>query len=189
MAEQWQELAAARMTRFLNSKPRHAKTRSYLATLPKRQRIVVHPLDYPDISRAEAKKAKALQAARDAKRYAQWELRGKPPSPTAPRKDRIRPRSRAHVAQSPLLHRIAEIQGMACSICGDAVLLSGEINHPHLASFDHVVPRAHGGRDDKNRLVAHRECNTRKADRPPTACELLLLEAVNAALAQGDRNP
>lgn len=48
---------------------------------------------------------------------------------------------------------------------------------------DHVLPKSLGGRRDRNILLAHRKCNARKADRPPFACELLYLAAINERLA------
>lgn len=46
-------------------------------------------------------------------------------------------------------------------------------------TFDHVRPKARGGLNEWNFLLACRPCNQRKADRPPHPCELLLLASVN----------
>jgi 5-methylcytosine-specific restriction endonuclease McrA len=169
------ELAAARMTRFLARQPRSAKTRAYLASLPKRGKIVVKPEDYPLVTRSDALADYRLQLIRDAQRYADWERRGKPPSPTvAPRKDRMRPR-RGH---DPHRERLYRAQEGKCGLCG------GEIFDPRGATLDHVIPRALGGRNFENLLLAHKRCNNLKADRPPTSCELETLAAVNERLAK-----
>lgn len=71
MAEEWREICARRMTSFLARKPRHRKTRAYVETLPKRRsKLIVTHDDYPP-SRAEARASAALQAMRDAVRYAE----------------------------------------------------------------------------------------------------------------------
>lgn len=167
---------AIRMTAFLATPPRSRKTRKYLSTMPKRERIVVCPDDYPRISRSDARSCAALQAVRDAQRYSDWERRGKPPSPSAPRKDRLRPgasrgrellRAKLHAAQDGL-----------CGLCGDPICL------PSDGTIDHVVPRALGGGNSRNVLLAHGECNNLKADRSPTAEELTVLAIVNARLTE-----
>jgi hypothetical protein len=172
MPEQWQMIAAARMTRTLASKPRNAKTRAYLETLPKRAPVVVSPSDYPlTVTRAEARLDAMLQALRDA----DWERRGKPPSPSLPaRRDRLRPRCRA--GQNDLRHSLFVAQGGLCSICGAG------IGSPFLGTIEHVTPRALGGGNVGNRLLAHETCNNRKGCSPPTVRELALLETVNALM-------
>jgi 5-methylcytosine-specific restriction endonuclease McrA len=180
------ELAAARMTRFLNSKPRHAKTRAYLATLPKRGYVVVKPEDYPrPITREEARLSAALSEMRDKQRYAAWEARGKPPSPSAPRKDRRRPRAEAAAITLPLRVRLYDAQEGKCGLCGAAI---HEISS---GTLDHVVPRALGGQNVNNLLLAHASCNNWKANRAPTKAELQMLAFVNARLAScdSDGNP
>jgi hypothetical protein len=42
---------------------------------------------------------------------------------------------------------------------------------------DHVYPRSSKNGTERNKLLAHVECNVRKADRMPHPCELLYLEA------------
>jgi 5-methylcytosine-specific restriction endonuclease McrA len=154
------ELAAARMTRL------------------KRKKIVVKPSDYPlFVTRDEARMDYELQKLRDAQRYADWERRGKPPSPSvAPRRDRVRPR-RGHDPHRERLHRAQD--GM-CGLCG------GEIVSPHMGTLDHVIPRALGGRNLNNLLLAHERCNNAKADRVPTSAELETLARVNERLANAD---
>lgn len=173
------ELAAARMSRFLARNPRSAKTRAYLASLPPRKKgVAVSPADYPRPLEPEAGwRERILRELRDAQRYADWEARGKPPSPSLPaktRKDRRRPRV---VGSETLRVRLYEAQDGLCGLCG------GEMG-PHDATIDHVVPRAHGGRNAGNVLLAHSKCNEVKGSRPPRASELALLAKVNARLAQ-----
>lgn len=175
------EQCAARMTAFLAHQPRKGKTRAYIATLPKRPPIVVTTTDYP-ISKAQARE-QDMQAERDAQRYAAWEARGKPPSPTIARKTRLRPKARlGNSASGTLLHRIAEAQAMRCAGCGHALDFDLELNDPMQPSVDHVWPRSAGGKDADNRLAMHRRCNEAKSDRMPNGCERVMLIAVNARL-------
>jgi 5-methylcytosine-specific restriction endonuclease McrA len=178
------ELAAARMTRFLASKPRHPKTRAYLATLPKRKRIVVKPEDYPlPVSRAAARLNVVAQLIRDAQRYADWEARGKPPSPTAPRKDRRRPRAVQLSNQLPMRERLYAAQAGNCGLCGRRMHEASE------GTLDHVVPRSRGGQNAGNLLLAHERCNNAKANRMPTQEEMEILAAVNVLLSDSDTRP
>jgi len=171
------ELAAVRMERFLAKAPRSAKTRKYLATLPKRGKVVVRPEDYPLVTRADARSDYRMQRLRDAQRYAEWGRLAKPPSPTiAPRRDRLRPR-RGH---DPHRERLFRAQGGKCGLCG------GEIFSPRDGTLDHVIPRALGGRNLNNLLLAHERCNNIKADRPPTHIELQTLARVNERLAENN---
>lgn len=171
------ELAAARMTRFLERTPRSKKTRDYLSTLPKRKKIIVSPSDYPLVVREDARQDYALQLIRDAQRYADWERRGKPPSPSLPpkRKDRLRPRKQQQ-GQDPLRERLFRAQQGLCGLCGYRIDLRE-------GTIDHVVPRALGGRNVGNVLLAHLVCNNQKAARLPTFEELRTLAKVNERLA------
>jgi 5-methylcytosine-specific restriction endonuclease McrA len=115
----------------------------------------------------------AKQLARDAERYADWERRGKPPSPSAaPRKDRLRP-SRG---RSNLRARLYQAQDGLCGLC------RGPLDELSPATIDHVVPRVLGGRNAGNVLLAHSACNTIKGGRPPTEKELTTLATVNERL-------
>ena len=133
---------------------------------------------------AEARRRRE-QAERDAQRYAEWEARGKPPSPPQPRKDRMRPKARAAPgADRPMMVRIAAIQGGVCSLCWEPLDFSPDLSPdaPLRPSFEHVIPRSLGGPNVGGRLVAHRVCNSRKGSSLPTGCELVWLLAVNARL-------
>lgn len=83
----------------------------------------------------------------------------------------------------PLLLALWEAQGKCCAVCGMKMTPS-HMTHPTRGwTIEHVYPR---GRyflySDGNQLISHAECNNRKGDRDPTACEILLLHAVNAKL-------
>lgn len=114
------------------------------------------------------KEAKRL--AQDRARYAAWEARGCPPSPPpipSTRKDRTRPRADKH---SMLLRA----QGTLCGIC------CREFDEYSALTLDHVTPRALGGKNSRNLMLAHMSCNSAKGDRPPTREELVRLANVNA---------
>lgn len=181
MPEQWQERCAVRMTGLLARQPRRGKTRAYLAAMPKRPPIVVSPTDFPIVSRAEARLDEVRQIIRDAQRYADWEARGKPPSPTLPRRDRLRPSARR--GRDGIREKLFAAQCGNCGLCGYA------IGDAFRGTIDHVVPRRLGGKNAGNMLLAHERCNNEKADRPPTQSEIDLLAAVNAILAIVDTHP
>jgi 5-methylcytosine-specific restriction endonuclease McrA len=76
------------------------------------------------------------------------------------------------------LHRVLwRAQGRTCALCGQAMRRLWEV------TTEHVVPRSAGGFWGLGNVVAaHPACNTAKADRMPTGCELVWLLAVNARL-------
>jgi 5-methylcytosine-specific restriction endonuclease McrA len=85
--------SALRMTALLNRDPRHRKTRAYLATLPKRRKVVVTADDYPNVELTRApfcvEPLRRALIARDAagEEFARFV-----------RKDRMRPRSKPREA-------------------------------------------------------------------------------------------
>jgi 5-methylcytosine-specific restriction endonuclease McrA len=117
-----------------------------------------------------------------ADKYADWVARGKPPAPSLPSHWvwRHRPQDR------PLMRHLAQEQGDACSLCGEP--LSFDAQGPNEPTFEHVLPRSKGGGNHRNRLVAHRRCNSNKSDRLPTGCEIILLDAVNTRVYLLDPN-
>lgn len=118
----------------------------------------------------------AQQRRRDAERYADWVRRGKPPSPSlSPRRDRLRPR--AQRGSDQLRERLFEAQRGLCGICGALIYAASE------GTIDHVLPRALGGKNAGNVVLAHARCNNAKAARPPTRRELETLALVNERLA------
>lgn len=70
-----------------------------------------------------------------------------------------------------------------CYICSAAMdtALRGRGRNLLAWTIDHVFPRAAGGKQLANLLLAHRSCNERKADRWPFPCEVIYLAAVYAA--------
>ncbi|WP_310530703.1 HNH endonuclease signature motif containing protein [Novosphingobium sp.] len=64
-------------------------------------------------------------------------------------------------------------QANRCALCGERL---GSTK----PTFEHVQPRARGGRSHRNIVLTHENCNQRRADAPPTGCLLIMLEVVNA---------
>ena len=72
---------------------------------------------------------------------------------------------RAHVPHRTTIRfgraNVFRRDGFACQYCS-------EVLHPRELTFDHVVPRARGGRTDwENIVTCCRVCNDRKRDRTP----------------------
>lgn len=65
---------------------------------------------------------------------------------------------------------------------GRCYLCEGLFDERRLPTEDHVRPRARGGGNARNILMACPPCNQEKADRKPTARELAVLAHVNAIL-------
>lgn len=105
-----------------------------------------------------------------AEKYDDWVARGKPAAPSLPT-HWVWPRKR----ERSLIELIAEAQGWRCSLCGKPL-------SPSDMTVEHVVPRFLGGGNYRNRLAAHGTCNRRKGAQPPSACELILLDAINSKL-------
>jgi hypothetical protein len=101
---------------------------------------------------------------------------------TFKRKDRLRPRAKGPSLIPKLIQKIADIQGGRCVHCGGALDHSLSRFNPLRPTYEHVIPRARGGKNVGNRLVAHLVCNGEKGDSMPTGCELVWLLAVNARL-------
>lgn len=80
-------------------------------------------------------------------------------------------------------HVLCRAQGGICHICGQPLDLRGGVFGEF--TVDHIWPKRIDARLDKmfgNGLLAHRACNERKGSRAPTACEVLMLFAVNRQL-------
>jgi 5-methylcytosine-specific restriction endonuclease McrA len=60
-----------------------------------------------------------------------------------------------------------------CWLCGKWIDQSLPHNHPRASTVDEIIPRSHGGSatDRANCRHAHRDCNTRRGNRPPQALE------------------
>lgn len=63
-----------------------------------------------------------------------------------------------------------EAQGGRCYLCSRQMAAPTE---------DHVHPKAKGGKNKANRLLAHSRCNNEKGSRLPYPCELIFLAAIN----------
>lgn len=160
------EQCAARMTAFL-ARPAKGKTRAYVATLPKRDKIKVSPADYASMFQPYEPRP-FLACLND------------PPTPTRKRKLRPKPVG----GTLCLIERMIEAQLGRCVLCGQTLDADTDLHmsDPLRPSFDHVMPRARGGRDAGNRIAAHRKCNSDKGSRLPTGCELIWLSVVNLML-------
>lgn len=79
-----------------------------------------------------------------------------------------------------------------CYICNGRMATGmSKSNMPNVASRDHVFPRStHRLYFDhtRNILLAHSNCNNRKGDREPYACEVLYLEVTNNILYGYEEN-
>lgn len=76
----------------------------------------------------------------------------------------------------PIRTRLYKAQNGLCYLCGKPMAGKSGRGMP---TEDHVVPRARGGKNAANRLLAHSRCNGWKHCREPYACELLYLQIVN----------
>lgn len=197
-----------RMARFLARPPRSKKTRAYLESLqsapprPKPTFVMIHePKHYgcftepmqPPKKSEDQYKAAMKRVRRILKRYP---LTPAPPMPplTIPVREEVESK-RAGIkgriirrgGTDPDLAIIAKLQAQRCILCGERFDLSlprvglGIVNEM-IATIEHVIPRARGGRQRGNKLVTHRRCNALKADAMPNGCELIWLAAVNARL-------
>lgn len=165
------EQCAARMERLLNTPPRKAKTRAYVATLPKRDRPAkVRPEDYIRARDIAMRQLLAKQIGSDAM-VAQIAA-AKAANIARERRDRLRPR----ISEGSHRARLYDAQEGFCGGCGDA--LGDDM------TIDHVIPRALGGSGAiANLLLMHFLCNNEKADRMPNTFELEANERKNRALA------
>lgn len=80
-------------------------------------------------------------------------------------------------SQRRVLRRALRIaQSNRCALCGQP-FADGR------PTLEHVNPRSNGGRHRGNLVLTHLRCNAERADSLPSACLLIMLEAVNARLA------
>lgn len=123
--------------------------------------------------------AKAYRAVKAAKAY-------QPYVPTQPQAKVKQPRQPVPVIPigTKLIRALVDLQLGICPYCDDWLEFDPEfgISHPLRPSIDHVMPRSRGGQSLGNKLVMHRECNTKKGDRLPNGCERIWLAAVNARM-------
>lgn len=81
-------------------------------------------------------------------------------------------------------NRLWKAQDGRCAICGGRLIRDERFHDDSGWNLDHVYPRSRYGRlgNRGNLLLTHVACNTAKADRDPTGCEVIMLHAVNARL-------
>jgi 5-methylcytosine-specific restriction endonuclease McrA len=140
-----------------------------------------HPLPFdPDEILTARETFRRLSAMRRAVRAQQVEtLRFGPPQAPAPLSPERR-QELAELAAEALAHRgewiheLRPLQKGKCYLCGGPFGDDGR-----KPTLEHVVPRALGGRNHRNVLLACDPCNRIKADRAPTADELAYLERIN----------
>lgn len=86
------------------------------------------------------------------------------------------------IALQPIMELLREAQGDNCSLCGKPMQFDCLSDDPMRPTVEHVIPRSKGGLHKANRLLAHHDCNVAKGNQMPSACELILLAAVNAII-------
>lgn len=107
-----------------------------------------------------------------------------PPQVSQARYDAMLSDCRRDIYGPDALERLIEAQEHLCGLCAKEIAKNWRQTGGALrASIDHVIPRSRRGPDRLgNWLASHVRCNSRKADRMPTGCELIWLLAVNARL-------
>lgn len=67
-----------------------------------------------------------------------------------------------------LVTRLMARDGVNCTICGEPLDRKvKDHNHPRYITFDHIVPRSHGGSDAyTNKRLAHSLCNSTRGNDP-----------------------
>lgn len=68
---------------------------------------------------------------------------------------------------------------MQCPVDPERRYENAERNGGDEASYDHVIPKHHNGRGGINLVVAHRDCNSKRARRELTEDETKKLDALN----------
>jgi 5-methylcytosine-specific restriction endonuclease McrA len=107
------------------------------------------------------------EVERRRKRYEEWEASVRLELPASARLVNLPER---------LTGKLMRLQGRRCYLC------DGRFTATARATQDHVVPRARGGKNARNILLAHQPCNNAKGDREPTWRELAYLRAINERL-------
>lgn len=62
--------------------------------------------------------------------------------------------------------KLYEAQKGLCVYCQQPMVLEYDYNGPDAATYEHIVPRSKGGKQEGNLIMAHGICNRRRADRP-----------------------
>jgi 5-methylcytosine-specific restriction endonuclease McrA len=183
MATDWQELCAKRMARTLNGKPRRAKTRAYLKTLPKRAKVTVNPEEFA-VARVKLKlptetpSVPAAKTRKDRLRPKTW-FKPMENDLAAPYLPPIVAAPRATSGLTATHHKVWDRCGGLCHYCGRAMV---RMPNDRLSfTLDHVIPRSRGGSNHLSNLVGScAECNGDKGS--------LTGEEYEAVLAVRKRN-
>lgn len=90
--------------------------------------------------------------------------------------------ARGHQFRKIPLPLLVRLQGALCYLCAQAMDLGRENRSKNLLGWtlEHVFPRAAGGGERSNVLLAHRVCNDVKGQRWPYPCEVIYLYAMYA---------
>lgn len=87
------------------------------------------------------------------------------------------------IRKLPKVRDLVAAQDGYCGICGTRFFLLSESPIPNMhPTIDHVIPQSKDGRDEFNVIAVHSACNTAKADRLPTGCEMIWLDVVNSKI-------
>lgn len=151
----WRELCAQRLTRTLARQPRKRVSRAYLASLPKRDKIIVSPEEFGPLPERVAKGPAKTTAGEH----------GQPA--TARRKDRLRPSKKTefHREGRAMLAKHLHAQQDRCAYCNCPLEKNPIPAEWHRkATLDHVVPRSSGGAHSlENTVAACLGCNSAKS--------------------------
>lgn len=81
-------------------------------------------------------------------------------------------------------NRLWKAQQGQCAICDEPLLRDFRFDGGDSWNLDHVYPRSRYARlgNRGNLTLTHIRCNTKKGDREPTGCQILMLLVVNAKL-------
>lgn len=197
-----------RMARTLGRKPKHKKTRDYVASLRGREAKTVAQAEKE--LRALAAQERFDAAKEVARRVIARAKAGSALKPYGERKQRVSPialqrRMKAAVRHDTKNCRLAsrfqrgiaggkrearpmeEIRALRYTlhdaqegICG----ICGKPldDDPSKGSLDHVIPRSRVPREMGNYVLTHGECNGDKTNDIPTGCEMIFLLMVNCKL-------
>lgn len=114
------------------------------------------------------------EAKRREQRYADWIARGGMINELVPTDYTVK--DIWGIIQTSIIEHLFKLQDGNCYLCGDP------FGEHRLATREHVTPKALGGKNDRNILLACRDCNEDKADRAPTPAELKYLAFINKQL-------
>jgi hypothetical protein len=84
-----------------------------------------------------------------------------------------------NLEEKKIRRRVLERDGYLCYICETIIDPNADRFSDKELTYDHVIPRTHGGTDyEENLSVCCRECNRDKADRTPEQYTLYLYTKV-----------